>query len=84
MHALHLVSARAQRAGEDVIGVGADHQTVDRQAHALGHPAGENVAEIPRGHGERDGAARGAQRNGGGEVVDNLRRHAGPVDGIDP
>ncbi len=51
-HAPRFVDAGRQRAGEDVVVVGGDHQPLDRQPHPLGGVAGEDVAEIPGGHGE--------------------------------
>ena len=58
-------------------------QALDRQAHALGDEAGEDVAEIAGGNGERDRAVRAAERDGGREVVDDLGDDPGPVDGVD-
>ena len=65
-------------AGEDVVAVRADHELVDRQAHPLGDPAGEDVAEVAGRHGERAAAEPGD----GGDVVDDLRHHPGPVDRV--
>ena len=72
-----------QGAGQDVVGVGADHQAFDGQAHALGDPSGEDVAEIARRHREGDGAVRGAQDHGAGEVIDRLCGDSRPIDRVD-
>jgi hypothetical protein len=58
-------------------------QPLDRQAHALGDVAGEDVAEIAGRHREGDLAMRRAERDRGGEVVDHLRHDARPVDRVD-
>ena len=55
------VAAGGQGAGEDVVGVGGDHDPVDGQAHPRGHMAGVGVAEIARGHDEPDRPLRAAQ-----------------------
>ena len=77
------VFARRQGARENVVLVGGDDQPLDRQPHALGVPAGEHVAEIAGRRGERDAASRRAERDGGGEVIDDLREDARPVDRVD-
>ena len=82
-HVAHLVGAGLQRAHQDVVDVGGDHQPLDRQAHALRHIAGEDVAEIAGRHREGDLAMRRAERDRGGEVVDHLRDDARPVDRVD-
>ena len=64
--------------GEDVVAVRRDHELVDRHAHPLGDPAGEDVAEVAGGHRERAAA----QLDRGGDVVHDLGHHAGPVDGV--
>ena len=78
-----LVGAGRERARQDVVDVGGDHQPVDRQAHAHGDIAGIDVAEIPGRHREGDLAVRRAERDRGGEVVDRLRHDARPVDRVD-
>ena len=78
-----LVGAGRERARQDVVDVGGDHQPVDRQAHAHGDVAGIDVAEIAGRHRERDLAMRRAERDRGGEVVDRLRDDARPVDRVD-
>ena len=51
-------------AGQDIVAVGADHQTLDRQPHAARDVAGIDIAEIAGRHAERDpsGPARRAPR----------------------
>ena len=83
MHFAHLVDAGLQRARQDVVDVGGDAQPADRQAHALGSEARKNVAEIAGRHGEVDGARGRAERHCRGEVIDDLRDHARPVDRVD-
>ena len=78
-----LVAAGGERAREDVVDVGGDDQPLDRQPHPLGDVAGEDVAEIAGRHGEGDRRARRAERDGGGEVVDDLRDDPRPVDRVD-
>ena len=82
-HVAQFVGAGRQRARQDVVDVGGDHQPVDRQAHPLRHVAGEDVAEIAGRHREGDLAVRRAERHRGGEVIDHLRDDARPVDRID-
>ena len=43
-----LVDTGLERARQDIVDVGGDPQPAHRQAHALGHVAGEDVAEIAR------------------------------------
>ncbi len=81
--ASHLVAPGLERALEDVVGVGGDDQLPDRQAHALGAIAREDVAEIAGGDDEGHLAMRRAERRSGGEVVDDLRDDAAPVDRVD-
>ena len=81
--AAQLVGAGRQGARQDVVGVGRQHQPPDRQAHALGDPAGEDVAEIAGRHGEGDRAVRPAERHGRREVIDRLRGDARPIDRVD-
>ena len=78
-----LVGAARQRAGENVVFVGGDDQPLDRQAHALGDIAGEDVAEIAGRNGEGHRAMRRAERDGAGEIIDDLGGDARPVDRID-
>ena len=79
----HLIGAGRERARQDVVDVGGDHQPIDRQAHALGDIAREDVAEIAGRHREGDLAMRRAERRRGGEIVDHLRDDARPVDRVD-
>jgi hypothetical protein len=71
-----------ERAAQNVVVVGGDDQLVDRQAHALGGIAGEDVAEIAGRHGEGHRPVGGAERDGGGEIIDDLGHDAGPVDRV--
>ena len=82
-HVAGLVGAGRERARQDVVDVGGDHQPVDRQAHAHGDVAGIDVAEISGRDGEGELAMRRAKRDRGGEVVDRLRDDARPVDRVD-
>ena len=82
-HLAQLVGAGGERAHQDVVDVGRDHQPVDRQAHALGDIAGEHVAEISGRHREGDLAVRRAERDRRGEIIDRLRDDARPVDRVD-
>ena len=59
------VAAGLQAAIEDVVGVGGDHQPLDRQAHGLGVIAGEDVAEIAGRHREGQRPVGAAQRGPG-------------------
>ena len=69
-----------EQARQDVVGVGADHEPLQRQAAGVRDPAGEHVAEVARGHGEGEPApAERARRPG---VVRHLRGDARPVDGV--
>jgi hypothetical protein len=77
------VAALLEGARQDVVGVGRRYNAGDRQAHALGHVACEGVAEVARGDDVRNLAVGGAERHGGGEVVDRLGDDAGEVDRID-
>ena len=83
LDAERLVEAGGERAGEDVVLVGGDRQSADRQAHALGVIAGEHVAEIAGRHGEGDAPVRRAERDRAGEVIDDLGEDARPVDRVD-
>ncbi len=55
-----LIGAGGERAHQDVVDVGRDHQPIDRQAHAARDIACENVAEISGRH--REGASCDAAR----------------------
>ena len=83
LDAERLVDAARQRAGENVVLVGGDRQAIDRQPHALGVIAGQDVAEIAGGDGEGDAPIGRAERDGAGEVVDDLGEDARPVDRVD-
>ncbi len=80
-HLARLVAAGGERAGEDVVDVGGDHQTIERRARPRRGVTGVDVAEVAGGHHEGDvtAAERGLRR----EVIDHLRHDARPVDGVD-
>ena len=82
-HAAQLVAPGRQRARQNVVDVGGDDQLLDRQSHALGRVAGEDVAEIAGRHGEDDRTRGRAERHRGGEIVDDLGDDPRPVDRID-
>ena len=82
-HVAQFVGAGRERPRQDVVDVGGDHQPVDRQAYALRHVAGIDVAEIAGRHGEGHFAVRRAERHRGGEVIDRLRHDPRPVDRVD-
>jgi hypothetical protein len=68
---------------QHIIAIGSDNQALNGQAHLACQIAGENVAKISRGHGERHGASRGAERQCGIKIVDNLGHDARPVYRVD-
>ena len=81
------VSAGGEEVGQDVVLVGGADQLADRQAHLLCIVAGQNVAEVAGGDAEIDLVAKGnfsrlEQLGISGEVIDDLRHEAAPVDGI--
>ena len=80
--AAHLIAARFQRAHQNVVAVGGNHQLVDRQAHAHGGVARKDIAEIAGRHGEGYGTVRRANGNACHEVIDDLRQNARPVDRV--
>ena len=82
-HLARLIGAGGERAHQDVVDVGCDHQAIDRQPHAARDIARENVAEISGRHREGDLAMRRAERDRGGEIIDRLRHDARPVDRVD-
>ncbi len=83
-HRAGLVGAGFERAGEDVVGVGRDDQVGDGQAHALGRGSPQRCRRNCRS-GRRSSPAGAAHRarRADGEVVDDLRDDAAPVDGVD-
>ena len=64
------VNAFIQRAREDVVGIGRGDKTCNRQSHAHGGLAGEDVAKIAAGN---DETRRPAEFRRRGEIVDALR-----------
>ena len=78
------VAPAAEELVQHVVLVARQDQAPDRQPHRARHVAGVDVAEIARGHRERD--LLGVRRGGGEvalEVVHHLRRDARPVDRVD-
>ena len=56
------VAPACERARENIVGIRRDDQPLDRKAHLLGDPAGENIAEIAGRHGEGNRPIRRAER----------------------
>ena len=83
-HPIGHIAPRPHGTIKDVVLVGRDHQLLDRQPHLARDIAREDVAEIARRHGKADGTMRRAQRQGGREIIDDLRQNPRPVDGIHP
>ena len=84
---LAVVGSGGEEVEQDVVLVARHDEAADGQAHAARIVAGEDVAEIARGHAELDGVARldraGAQQlRVGGEVVHDLGHEAADVDGV--
>ena len=73
--------------GEHVVAVGGADQLVDGQAHLFGVVGGQDVAEVAGGNADIHRLAGGnllvpEQIAVGGDVVDDLRQHPAPVDGV--
>ena len=84
---IFIVSTRADEIREHVVRVRRADELAHRQAHLLGIPAGENVAEVAGRHDEVEPVAHGDHATGNGvtvrrEIVDDLRQQAAPVDGV--
>ncbi len=79
------VAAIGDEPGQDVIAVGGDEEPIDGQSHALGHVAGEDVAEVAGGDRKADPEPGVAPTHPppGVEVVDDLGQDAGPINGVD-
>ena len=72
---------------QHIVAVGGADQLPHRQPHPLGVVAGQNIAEIPRGHAEIHWLAQldlmGFQQVAvGGNIVNHLRKDAPPIDGV--
>ena len=74
--------AARQIAREDVVCVGRQHQALDRQPHRPRQVRRVDIAEIAGRHRERHRPARRAERQPGGDVIDDLRGDAGEVDRV--
>ena len=78
------VDAGAEKFVEHVILVGGENQPADRQAHHPRDMTGADVAEVPRGHGERHlFRVIFGRREIAFEVIDNLGKDTRPVDRVD-
>ncbi len=81
--ALGFVTAACERAGENVVLVGGDDESLNGKTHALGIVASQHVAEIAGRNGKRDRAIGRAQSDGAKKIVDDLDQYARPVDRVD-
>ena len=82
-----VIDPGADKVGEHVVAVGGADELPHRQAHPLGVVAGEDVAEVARGHAEVHLLPQldlpGPQQVAvGGDIVDDLGQDAAPVDGV--
>ena len=82
-----IIGTRTDEIREHVVCVRRADELAHRQAHFLGIPAGENVAEVAGRHNEVQLVAHGDHAAGNGvavrrEIVDDLRQQAAPVDGV--
>ena len=82
-HVPRLVDPRGEGSGQTVVLVRGNNEAFDRQAHRLGRVTCENITEISGGHGEGHRPVGAAERDGRGEVVDDLREDPREVDGVD-
>ena len=85
--AVLIIGTRADEVREHVVRVRRTDELAHRQAHFLGIPPGENVAEVAGRHNEVQLVAHGDHAAGDGvavrrEIVDDLRQQAAPVDGV--
>ena len=72
-----------QEAVQNVVVIRGDEEFFDGDAQLRGAPGGEDVAEIAGGDGNRERTVWGAEGEGGGDVVRDLRGDAGEIDGVD-
>ena len=78
------VDTRGEELVQHGVLVGGQHEPVDRDAHLAGHVPGADVAEVARGHRERDRLVVGiGDPQPGRDVVDHLGEQAGEVDRVD-
>ena len=62
MDGVHIIAARADSPVQNVVAVGRDDQTVNRQTHPLGNIARKNITKIACWHSES--SPRGAAHQG--------------------
>ena len=82
-----VIHTRAEKIGEHVVLIGGTDEGLNGHPHHFGIIGSENVAEIPRGYADIDllallNGALPAQIAVGGDVIDDLRQHTAPVDGV--
>src|SRR5262245_11394488 len=78
------ILAAVEEAVEDVVLVRGDAEAGDGKSHAMGEPAGEDVAEVSGGHDELHVTALfDGEPQPRPDVINALREDAGDVDGID-
>lgn len=83
----YVVGTRVDEVGQHAVLVARAHEHVDGGSHAFGVPGGQDVAEVAGRNADVDGVAcvylaLGDQLAVAGEVVDDLREQAPPVDGV--
>src|SRR5215831_8410209 len=79
----HAIASAAEELVEDIVLVGGQDESTDRQAHLARDMASEDVAEIARRNGEGDLLAIALRRcEVAFEIVDDLCRDASPVDRV--
>ena len=80
----HTVDTGLEELVENVIFVCRHHKSSDRQSHLLGNPAGQDISEVTRRNRDVNHfTGLFCDFQPALEVIDDLRRNAGPVDGID-
>ena len=80
----HTVDTGLEELVENVIFVCRHHKLPDRQSHLLGNPAGQDISEVTRRNRDVNHfTGLFCDFQPALEVIDDLRRNAGPVDGID-
>ena len=74
------VGSSFHAAVQNVVLVGCDDQTLNREAHFLRNESRENIAKITCWNRKADLAIRRTQRNRSGEIINHLRQNTRPVD----